>query len=64
MASPQAMEELPKELIDEFINTHQLIKRQGEMGDLVGALFFFCSDDARYITGDTLMVTGGYPLQI
>lgn len=64
MASPQAMAELPRELVDEFVNQHQLIKRQGEMDDLVGALFFFCSDEARFITGDTLMVTGGYPLQL
>ena len=64
MASPQALKELPAELIDEFVNTNQLIKRQGEMDDLVGALFFFCSDEAKFITGDTLMVTGGHPLQI
>jgi NAD(P)-dependent dehydrogenase (short-subunit alcohol dehydrogenase family) len=64
MASPQALLELPVELIDEFVNENQLIKRQGEMTDLVGALFFFCSDDAKFITGDTLMVTGGHPLQI
>jgi 3-oxoacyl-[acyl-carrier protein] reductase len=64
MASPQALKELPPELIEEFVNTNQLIKRQGKMDDLVGALFFFCSDDAQFITGDTLMVTGGYPLQI
>lgn len=64
MASPQALQELPRELIDEFINSNQLIKRQGEMDDLVGALFFFCSDEAKFITGDTLMISGGYPLQI
>ncbi len=64
MASPQALLELPKDLIDEYVNKNQVIKRQGEMEDLVGALFFFCSDDAKFITGDTLMVTGGHPLQI
>lgn len=64
MASPQALKELPAELIDEYVNTNQLIKRQGEMGDLVGALFFFCSEEAQFITGDTLMVTGGHPRQI
>lgn len=32
--------------------------------NVIVAAFFCCSDDAQFIPGDTLMVTGGHPLQI
>ena len=37
----------------------QAINRLEEPADLVGAVSFFCSDDAAFITGQTLMVDGG-----
>ncbi len=37
----------------------QSIGRLEEPGDLVGAVSFFCSNDAAFITGQTLMVDGG-----
>jgi NAD(P)-dependent dehydrogenase (short-subunit alcohol dehydrogenase family) len=37
----------------------QAIKRTEEPGDLVGAVSFFASDDAAFITGQTLPVDGG-----
>jgi len=36
------------------------IGRNGELADLVGATVFLCSDASAYITGQTLMVDGGY----
>jgi len=36
------------------------IGRNGEMKDLDGATVFFASDASAYITGQTLMVDGGY----
>ena len=36
------------------------IGRNGEMQDLYGATVFFASDASAYITGQTLMVDGGY----
>jgi NAD(P)-dependent dehydrogenase (short-subunit alcohol dehydrogenase family) len=42
----------------------QLIQRLGRMEDLAKTLVFFCSDDASFITGETLIVGGGYPLRI
>jgi gluconate 5-dehydrogenase len=36
------------------------IGRNGEMTDLYGATVFLCSDASRYVTGQTLMVDGGY----
>lgn len=43
---------------------HQLIKRAGTMEDLVGPMLFLCSDLAGMVTGETLIVGGGFPLRI
>ena len=61
--SPSAMADIPPAMIDNLIRG-QLIKRQGRMTDLVGALLFFCSEEASFITGETLMIGGGTPLRI
>jgi (S)-1-phenylethanol dehydrogenase len=46
---------------DEFAlaASHQSIKRGLVPGDLVGTLSFLTSDDAAFITGQTLYVNGG-----
>ena len=36
------------------------IGRNGEMADLDGPLLFLCSDASRYVTGQILMVDGGF----
>ena len=54
--------ELPKEMFEQFANEHQAIHRTGEVKDIVSAMLFLCSDDASFITGETLKVSGGYPL--
>jgi NAD(P)-dependent dehydrogenase (short-subunit alcohol dehydrogenase family) len=43
----------------ELTRDQQAIKRTEEPGDLVGAVSFFASDDAAFITGQTLPVDGG-----
>lgn len=40
--------------------TQTCIGRNGEMSDLYGATIFFASDASAYITGQTLMIDGGY----
>jgi gluconate 5-dehydrogenase len=36
------------------------VGRNGELADLHGAAVFLCSDASAYVTGQTLMVDGGY----
>lgn len=38
----------------------QAIKRVGEAGDIVGAVCFLSGDDAAFVTGQTLVVDGGW----
>jgi 3-oxoacyl-[acyl-carrier protein] reductase len=62
MDTENALADLPRPLIDEFVHERQLIRRLGTMGDVVSAMLFLCSDEASFITGETLKVSGGYPL--
>jgi len=62
--SQAALDHLPAEMARNFIEVSQLIKRQGHMLDLAGALKFFCSEDASFITGETLVVGGGFPQRL
>lgn len=39
--------------------TANLLKRLGRPDDMAAAVAYLCSDDASYITGETLAVTGG-----
>jgi 3-oxoacyl-[acyl-carrier protein] reductase len=62
MNTENALADLPRPLIDEFVHERQLVHRLGTMGDVVSAMLFLCSDEASFITGETLKVSGGYPL--
>ena len=64
MATENAVGGLPDELFDEFINKNQLVHRRGEMRDIVNAMLYLCSEEASFITGETLSVSGGFPLQL
>lgn len=44
----------------ESLAQQQAIKRTQEPSDLVGALSFLASDDAEFMTGQTLVVDGGW----
>jgi 3-oxoacyl-[acyl-carrier protein] reductase len=62
MNTENTLADLPRPLVDEFVNERQLVNRLGTMGDVVSAMLFLCSDEASFITGETLKVSGGYPL--
>jgi NAD(P)-dependent dehydrogenase (short-subunit alcohol dehydrogenase family) len=63
MDTESTLAELPEIYKDQIQNRQQLIKRQGTTSDLVGAMLFFCSDAASFITGETLVIGGGHPLR-
>jgi len=62
MDSPAAMNDL-KDRLGPLLD-RQLMKRVGRMEELVPALLFLCSDDSSYMTGETLMIAGGYPTRL
>ena len=43
----------------ESIKAAMLIKRIGKPEDCAGIVSFLCSEDADYITGETVVVAGG-----
>ncbi|XP_010766866.1 dehydrogenase/reductase SDR family member 4 [Notothenia coriiceps] len=47
-----------EDIMDEF-KKHMSIKRVGEPEEIGGVIAFLCSEDASYITGETITVTGG-----
>ena len=53
------LRELTSEQLFELTASAQSIKRGEEVSDLVGALSFLASEDAGFITGQTLYVNGG-----
>lgn len=58
IASEVVLRDTTEEQRASLIN-EQLVKRQGQMSDLVSALLFLCSEDASFISGETLLVAGG-----
>ncbi len=64
MDTPNAVKELPPKLFDELVEKNQLIKRRGRVSDIVHAMGYLCSEDGNFITGETLLVAGGYPTRL
>jgi 2-deoxy-D-gluconate 3-dehydrogenase len=56
------MLDLPEERKAEIINRIPL-GRLGTTDDLAGTMLFLCSDASKYITGQTIVVDGGYLTQ-
>jgi len=46
-----------------FVLDHQSVKRRGNPGDIANALMFFASDQAGFVTGQSLNVDGGWVMQ-
>jgi 3-oxoacyl-[acyl-carrier protein] reductase len=64
LATENAMADLTVETVEKLVGELQMIKRLGQMDDAVNAMLFLCSDDASFVTGETLRVSGGYPLSL
>jgi 3-oxoacyl-[acyl-carrier protein] reductase len=62
MNTENALADVPHSLVDDIVRERQLVHRLGTMDDVVSAMLYLCSDEASFITGETLKVSGGYPL--
>ena len=64
MATPAALADQGEIVFRDFVENRQLIKRRGEIDDIVNAAVFLASSRSGFMTGETLKVSGGYPLAI
>ena len=44
---------------ERYVNEIQLVRRLGEVDDIARAVRFLLSDDASFITAETMLVSGG-----
>jgi 3-oxoacyl-[acyl-carrier protein] reductase len=63
-ATESALADLPQTMVDDFVGRLQLVHRIGTMDDIAATVLFLCSDEASFVTGETLKVSGGTPLGI
>jgi NAD(P)-dependent dehydrogenase (short-subunit alcohol dehydrogenase family) len=62
MNTENALADLPHALISDIVRERQLVHRLGTMDDVVSAMLFLCSSEGSFITGETVRVSGGFPL--
>jgi NAD(P)-dependent dehydrogenase (short-subunit alcohol dehydrogenase family) len=55
----ESSDRIPQERHELYVR-HRAISRPQEVGDVTGSVCFLLSDDARFITGQTLVVDGGF----
>ena len=53
---------LDTEMFQEFANSHVPMKRYGKEGELNAAAIFLASDEASYITAQSIVIDGGSTL--
>jgi 3-oxoacyl-[acyl-carrier protein] reductase len=59
-----ALADLSPSLVDDLVQDLQLVHRLCTTDDVVAAMLYLCSDEASFITGETLKISGGYPLTL
>jgi NAD(P)-dependent dehydrogenase (short-subunit alcohol dehydrogenase family) len=59
MVMAEARDEAARERLRERRRLMSLLKTEGEPWDIANAVLFFASDEAKWITGQTLVVDGG-----
>jgi 3-oxoacyl-[acyl-carrier protein] reductase len=64
MATENAIADVPEDIVDELVRNRQLVHRLCTMDDVVSTALFLCSEEASFITGETIRVSGGYPLSL
>ncbi len=61
LTAVEATKEIPEQRWDDYAD-RQMLKRRQQPDDLDGPLAFLLSDDAKFVTGQTLAVDGGFSL--
>ena len=56
--------DMEKSAFFEVLGSKVPLRRIGEVEDIANAALFFCSEMSSFITGQTLCVSGGLPLQV
>ena len=64
MVGSDAVLERLEEVHKQAVLGGQLIKRWGQVDDLIGMALLLCSDGASFVTGQTFTVDGGFVKQI
>ena len=59
-AAVEWMNDPVRQGVEQTIVGNQMIKRLGRMGDCANLVLFLCSEDASFITGQTVLVDGGF----
>lgn len=55
--------ELPQEVMS-HVQAMQIVKRDGEEADIVGAMLWLASPASSFVTGETIRISGGATLQV
>ncbi len=57
--TPMVASELPEDIAN-ALASHSLLRRNGVPDDISGTVAWLLSDDASYVTGQEIMVDGGF----
>lgn len=64
IATDQIRNDFPEEFFERYRDEIQLVRRTGEVDDIVRAMLYLCGPDGSFISGETLRVSGGHPISL